>query len=119
MHNVLLKFTFEDPEEIDFDPPTSLLSCFHNNCLLVDYFRLPVIKVNTLIYCGVLMQANALDSQYFTETSNLWIQRFREHYHIIFTYEVIAEFSSHIVTSLNEVPAFILYEGGYSPLRTL
>jgi len=119
MHNVLLKFTFEDQEEIDYDTAESLLGCFCHNGQLIEYFHFPVIKDNTLIYNGVLIKPDALETRYYTVTARQWIQRFKEHYHITFDYEIIAQLSSRTVDNINDVQGFILYESGISPLRTL
>ena len=119
MQNVLLKFTFEDPEEIATDPPEWLLSGFYQNGQLIDYFHFPVIKENTLIYNGVLIQENALDIKYYTPTAMQRLQQFKDHYHITFNYEIIGQTPVNTVNDLKDIPAFILKFGGASPVRTL
>ena len=119
MHNVLLKFTFENQEEIDFDTPTWLLISFYQNGQLIDYFGFPVIKDNTLIYSGVIFQPDALDIRYYTPTAMLRLKQFKEDFHIKFEYEIIGMLPSHTVNNLNDVSAFILYEGSNSPVRSI
>lgn len=119
MHNVLLKFTFEDPEEIDEEPPEWLISSFYINGQLAAYFEHPVTQGSTLIYNAIMMQPDALDARYNTPTNQRRLQRFKEEYNIKFEYEILNELPGSTVNDLNDVPAFILYEGGFSPIRTL
>jgi predicted nucleic acid-binding Zn ribbon protein len=44
---------------------------------------------------------------------------FKEQYRITFDYEITGQQLRSTVNSLHDVPAFILYEGGPSPVRTL
>src|SRR5262249_42588759 len=116
MYNVLLKFTFEDPEEIDDEPPGWLVSGFYRNGQLINYYHTPVIKENTIVYNGAMLQPDSLDEKYYSPSAIRVLQRFRDEYHIKFEYEIIGEKPGKKVTSLNGIPAFILYEGGYSPI---
>lgn len=119
MHNVLLKFTFEDPEEIDHEPPGWLLSSFYQNGQLIDYFHIPVTQGNTVIYSGAIIQPDSLEIKYYTPTAMHTLQQFKEEYHISFDYEITGDISGNTVNDLTDISAFILKYGGASPIRTL
>lgn len=119
MHNVLLKFTFEDPEEIDHDPPEWLLSSLYQNGQLTDYFHIPVTNGNTAVYSGAIIQPDALNIKYYTPTARLRLQKFKEQYHIQFEYEITGQIPGDTINDVKDVPAFILKHGGASPVRTL
>jgi len=119
MYNVLLKFTFENSENIDDDQPGWLVSGFYKNGQLINYYHTPIVRDNTIIFNGAMLQADSLDEKHYTPNAIRQLQQFRDEYHIRFEYEIIGETPGKKITSLNDIPAFILYEGGYSPVRTL
>jgi predicted nucleic acid-binding Zn ribbon protein len=119
MHNVLLKFTFEDPEAVDDERPGWLLSSFYQKGQLIDYFHIPTINDNTVIYTGAIIQPDSLDSKYCTPTAKGWLQEFPEQYGIKFEFDITGEIAGDIVNDLQDVSAFILKFGGASPVRSL
>ena len=74
MYNVLLKFTFDDPEEMDEEQPEWLVSSFYQNGQLIDYFHIPVSTNNAFIYTGAIIQPDSLDARYCTPTGQEWLQ---------------------------------------------
>lgn len=121
MYNVLLKFTFEGPEEVDEDLAGDLLSGFYQNGQLVDYFGYPITQNNTLIYNGVILQPDALDVKYYTLTAIERLKWIKEQDNISVTidYEITGELPRSTINNLTDVSAFILYEGGASPVKSL
>ncbi|OQP43608.1 hypothetical protein A4H97_33830 [Niastella yeongjuensis] len=120
MENIIqVKFLTSRLDLFDFEIAVDFLRSLKDNGQVIDFFRYPIGKNGNLEMNALTIDVESVNEFNNSSGVNNIINKMLQEFDVRVVYEIISKGDNKVEKNIESVKEFVLYYGGYSPLKSL